>query len=118
MDLKLYLRRNRVYLKVKIKNLADEARTIRQETTKACKQKDYPLVNGLTEHRKGIVRGEARCSLAAYAFLRNRPKPHKIHKDDFKRITQIVEKFGCTRWFSQVGNEDQAKRLQDWLKGK
>jgi len=57
---------NRIQLKVKIISLADEAKTIRREEKKALTPE---LRHSLTEHRKGIVRHEARHSLLLYGFM-------------------------------------------------
>lgn len=66
----------RVYLKVKIKSLANEARIIRQEERKC---KDTDLRNGLTNHRKNEVRREARSTLIAYGFM-NGKKFYEIER--------------------------------------
>lgn len=76
----------RVYLKVKLVNLADEARTIRRlerarkKAARYAKEKNLPWYNqactefwGLKEHRIGIVRREARDSHLAYGFLKGTP---------------------------------------------
>jgi len=79
---------SKTYLKVKIKSLAAEARIIRKEEHKAKAHYRY-LKNkqghedqynraqstwyGLQQHRKIDVRQEARASLLAYAFIRNKP---------------------------------------------
>jgi hypothetical protein len=94
---------SKVYLKIKIKSLADEAKIIRHEEriykTKGYEaltqlrkldseggdatedalvllgrtNKNYKLFNGLKEHREGIVRSETRAALIAYGFLRGKP---------------------------------------------
>jgi hypothetical protein len=61
---------DRVYLKIKIKSLAEEARIIRLEERKSRTQ---ALRTGLIDHRKGIVRREARHSLLLYGFMRDWP---------------------------------------------
>lgn len=53
-------------LKIKIKNLADEARTIREEERKTSGMERWHLQN----HRKTVVRQAARANLLAYACLR------------------------------------------------
>lgn len=84
---------DRVYLKVKIKSLAAEAKIIRKEE---CKTK-YNYW-GLREHRKGVVRNEARHTLLAYGFIRG-----KAYKDieatchtepDWDKVKKMVEKYG------------------------
>lgn len=84
----------KTYLKVKIKTLATEAKIIRSEEkrwerrvylgTKYNSKTDqeeprykvvrnHPLRLGLQQHRKTVVRKEARLSQLAYAYLRGRP---------------------------------------------
>lgn len=63
----------RAKFRVKIKSLADEARTIRVEERTACEHGAYATCNGLHEHRVGVVRPEARAALLAYAFCRGVP---------------------------------------------
>ena len=75
------------FLKIKIRNLADEARIIRQEEIKT--KKNYHRLKGrqghetayerevdafwkLRDHRHGIVHSEARDSQLAYAFIRGK----------------------------------------------
>jgi len=67
------MRDSRIYLKVKIKSLAAEARIIRHEEAKARKWKNTALRVGLAGHRRGIVRSAARHTHLAYGFLRGRP---------------------------------------------
>lgn len=69
-----------VRLKVKIKNLADEARTIKHEERKALSWWKFRGENGqnaqynlLRNHRLEVVRTEARASLLAYGFLQAAP---------------------------------------------
>lgn len=87
-----------IYLKVKIKSLAEEARIIRREEHLAKQRKEYGWVNSLCEHRKAIVRPEARATQLAYAFLRGRsyaqvePKPRT--KPSWARVKAMVEKYG------------------------
>ena len=86
----------RIYLKVKIKSLAEEARIIRKETHRA---KNISIKNGLAEHRKGIVRFEARHTQLAYGFLRGlaySQMESKTHTEPtWKRMRKMVEKY-CT----------------------
>ena len=58
----------RLYLKVKIKSLAEESKIIRRE-----EKKNPTFKIHLADHRKGIVRTEARASMLAYGFLRGVP---------------------------------------------
>jgi len=86
------------YLKVKVISLADEARTIRKEENKAKALGETRLLLGLMDHRKGVVRPEARAALLAYGFLRGVPY-HKMEKrckeePDWKRVKRLASKFG------------------------
>lgn len=83
----------KTYLKVKIKTLATEAQIIRREEKRWEKRvylgtkynsktdqeeprykvvRNHPLRLGLQQHRKTVVRKEARLSQLAYAYLRGR----------------------------------------------
>ena len=96
------------HLKIKIVNLADEARTIRAEEGKTSGMVKWRL----QEHRKTIVRDAARCNLLAYAFLRGMPyelaeSPNTTKEIDWSRVKRIVKAFG--------GDPDL---LDDWYAGK
>ncbi len=124
----------RTHLKVKIKNLADEARTIRSEEQKAKKRsrslakkhggpiKDTYLRYSLWEHRcgprDGIVRREARSSLLAYAFIRGlsyEQVEKKAKPFDLAAVSRNIETFGPIRdhEHGESHGEFQA-RLQDF----
>jgi hypothetical protein len=74
-------------LKIKIKSLAQEARIIRREERRALRtgrwakaheelddqKSHYALYESLHGHRTMDLRGEARASLIAYAFMRGKP---------------------------------------------
>ena len=85
----------RVYLKVKVKSLAEEAKIIRREEKRA---KLLSIRIGLREHRIGIVRHEARHSHLAYGFLRGRAYLEIENKaseaPDWAKVRKMVEKFG------------------------
>lgn len=90
----------RVYLKVKIKSLGEEARIIRKETKKAT----LPSIkNGLYRHRIDVVRVEARHTHLAYGFLRGREYRQIEHgaktKPDWKKVRRMVEKYGSHKWW-------------------
>lgn len=90
------MRDQRVYLKVKIKSLAEEAKIIRKEESK-----NKFFRETLAAHRKGVVRSEARAAQLAYSFLRGRnyseleAKTH--HKPDWERVKKLVDKYGIFR---------------------
>ena len=98
-----------VFLKVKIKSLAAEARIIKREEQKRrkawrsvtraeTKKETGRQARGLREHRIGQVRPESRCALVAYGFLRGRP--YKVVENsaksepDWDRVQRLIEKFG------------------------
>jgi hypothetical protein len=58
-----------IHLRIKIKNLADEARSIREEARKTSGMVKW----GLNDHRTGVVRPHARHNLLAYGLLRRVP---------------------------------------------
>jgi hypothetical protein len=97
----------RVFLKVKVKSLAEEAKIIRKE-----EKKNLLLKQELADHRKKIVRFEARHALLAYCFLRGREyrdiEP-KCHVDpNWAKIRQMVERYGILQ------TEDMS--YHDWKK--
>ena len=116
----------RLYLKVKIKSLADEAKIIRTEEKKTDDPEKYW---GLILHRTGTVRREARHTLLAYGFLRGK-KYHQIeNKCDYppswEKVEKMVQKYGMPQigwklyWdLSPQGRttaqEDLIKRFNDW----
>lgn len=73
---------SKIYLKVKIKSLADEAKIIHKEEnialarlrSKKCKDEAsvQKLYQELRLHRKGIVASESRAALLAYALVRGK----------------------------------------------
>lgn len=83
----------RVYLKVKIKSLAAEAKIIRAE-----ERKNKYFRTGLSSHRKTVVRSEARHTLLAYGFLKGKRyrdlEPTAKNKPDWDRVRRMVEKYG------------------------
>lgn len=64
---------NTIYLKVKIKSLAAEARIIRLEEQRAKRSRQTDLRAGLHHHRTFKVRQAARYAQLAYGYLRGRP---------------------------------------------
>lgn len=111
----------RVYLKVKIKSLAEEARIIRKE-----EKKNKYFKEGLADHRKGVVRYEARHAILAYSFLRGRKYSeieNKCHTaPDWPRFMELVKKYGYM-WDADISNveyskkkEEERERAKDWGK--
>lgn len=104
--------KNRVrMLKVKVKSLAAEAQIIRLEESRSVPGSVQQ--NELHNHWVRDVRAEQRSSLLAYAFLRGRPLAACEAKckvePDWKRVGQIVEKFGTVE-----DRKDQAVRFGEW----
>lgn len=111
---------HRTYLKVKIKSLAAEAQIIRKE-----ERKNPKLREGLSEHRKGVVRRASRETLLAYGFLRGK-KYEEIEKTsrtqpNWSNVGKMVLKYGCIRCWEQESfsefqerNETLMKRFEEW----
>ena len=98
-----------LYLKIKIKSLAVEAKLIRLEERK---------VKGLTkhnlsEHRKHVVRPEARATLLAYGFLRGRDyrsiESNATTKPDWTKVKSMVKRYTDLPVTA-------AKQLDEWIK--
>lgn len=115
----------RMYLKVKLKSLAEEARIIRLETKRA---KRESIRNGLYLHRIGVVRHEARHTHLAYGFLRGKeyrqiePKAHTV--PDWNKVRNMVGKYGAhLDWSSEdcgydthkARKEEVRTRFDAWL---
>lgn len=124
-------------LKVKIKSLAEEAQIIRLEEKRALartpdgkpsKWTDPDLYCSLREHRVKDVRKEQRHSLLAYAFLRGVPyvkvepkvgrkdQPKWVSDPDWKRVGQLVDKFGLTWRATSEEKAVQKTAFEEWRK--
>lgn len=99
-----------IYLKVKLKSLAAEARIIREQEARSPYWR-----SGLREHRVGIVRSEARATLLAYGFLRGRSyqslEPAAKSKPNWEKVKAMVRKYGVL-WDPDQGG------YNDWVKAK
>jgi hypothetical protein len=117
----------RTHLKIKIKSLAAEARIIRDEVTKIkksskrCKDEDTERTlrwraESLTDHRKGVVREEARHSLLAYGLIRNIPysvmEEKCREKPNLKKVEEMARRFGANSDMIGVWME----AAKEWLK--
>lgn len=84
-----------VFLKVKVKSLAAEARIIHREESLA---RSADRKEALRHHRIRVVRPEARHSLLAYAYLRGRSyrTVESVSRTvpDFGIVERMVKKFG------------------------
>lgn len=126
---------NTVYLKIKIKSLAEEARIIRHEEKKWAGPSETRM--GLHHHRTHHVRMETRAALLAYAFIRGRrysqvestrwsesdlkwlDSPHYAAPMGFpiKRVTELVAKYGKT-YYSIAEKKDRVpeKAILNWMR--
>lgn len=101
----------RVYLKVKNKSLAEEARIIKLEEgrhTGLTRQ-------GLYLHRINVVRPEARATLLADCFFRGKEYSEIEHKTytpaylmPWQKVKKMVESY-CT-------NKERKSELDEWIK--
>jgi hypothetical protein len=97
------------YIKVKILSLAAEAKIIRKQEQKARSHGNRSLRIGLADHRRGIVRHEARHAQLAYGFLRGMPykkmeaKCHPGCGPDFDKVKSSIERYVCAR--REIGTE-------------
>ena len=91
------------YIKVKILSLAAEAKIIRKQEQKARAHGNRSLRIGLADHRRGIVRHEARHAQLAYGFLRGMPykkmeaKCHGGCGPDFNKVKSSIDRYICVR---------------------
>lgn len=137
------------FLKVKIKSLAEEAKIIRKEENKLkiikvevpvkdragnvirmrnrrkLAERHLYTFNSMREHRVGVVRSEARNSLIAYAFIRNKPYAVVSPKDqrlvDYSKVWSMVRKYGPADLTNLPGTHEAVKayetKLDAWFKG-
>jgi len=108
-----------VALRVKIKSLAEEAGLIRLEERRAKRRGSSRLLHSLQEHRRGVVRAEARASLLAYGFLRGRPywavEATRGSEPDWDYVGKLVRKFGAVSdWSSDGMGSDISTAIQDY----
>jgi len=82
------------HLRIKIKNLADEARTIREEARKTSGMEKWEL----NHHRTTVVRSAARHNLLAYGLLHGVPYSVMEKKcastPSFSTVEKHAKKFG------------------------
>jgi hypothetical protein len=103
------MKRNQ-YLRVKIKSLADEAKTIRREERIANEARDYSTQNRLHNHRTGPVRRAARETLLAYQYLRGIPyaacESENSRPVNWKAVERMCKEYGGV-----------ALDHEEWVKG-
>lgn len=90
-------RRARVFLRVRSKELAEEARFIRLEEKRAKARRKTHLLNELAEHRKMVVRPQARLTHLTLAYIRGMPYGVVEQPDsrpfDKKALVKMVGRF-------------------------
>ena len=103
-----------VHLKIKIKSLADEAKTIRVEANKTSGMAKWRL----NDHRTGIVRSHARLNLLAYGILTGMPYERMEKKcyeaPNFNEVSKIALRFGgseddVSAWVEAANEKSSAK---------
>lgn len=114
---------DRLFLKMKIKSLADEARTIRKEELKlkgTQKRETQMKRESLYLHRTKDVRWEQRATLLAYAFIRGRPYKevenhvlYPIWEPQLKRIAAMVRKYGSLE-HRNTPEATVVQKIKDW----
>lgn len=118
-----------IYLKVKLKALAAEARIIRSEEKKAKRNKTaiheigHPfgdlLINSLHHHRVVIVRREARATLWAYGYLRGRAfeQVERMNISMYNSDTYVELRKKTESMVRKYGTAEQLQALPNWFKG-
>ncbi|MFQ6011538.1 MAG: hypothetical protein ACE5KG_05145 [Nitrososphaerales archaeon] len=113
------MRDQRIFLKIKLKSLAAEARIIKHQEKKS-KYWNFQLYH----HRITVVRREARHTHLAYAFLRGRSYSQieeKCHTPpDWEQVRRMVTRYGV-RWNADEPREqfqdrltEQSERFDKW----
>ena len=111
------MKRN-IFVRVKLKSLAAEARIFRADELKCKKlgQGNSWQRQSLYDHRVGTVRREARATLLAYQYLRGipyaaceTPNPEKHNPLDVDSIRRMIKKYGPSNFTN--------KHLTDWFEG-
>lgn len=97
----------RLHLKIKIKNLAEEARIIRSEERKVRGRDRWELQH----HRKTVVRDEARRSQIAYAIIRG--KDPSVHWS-FDLTKRLQDKPHVERMVKKYGSSISVARLEEY----
>lgn len=102
-----------IELKIKVKNLADEARTIRKE-----EQKLHGMAKwNLQHHRKTTVRSAARRTQLAYQICRGRDWQsccsHNgfTRMQDFSEVSRMVKKYGTAEAIKSLPQVEAAMKL-------
>jgi len=102
-----------IELKIKVKNLADEARTIRKEEVKLHGVDKW----NLQHHRKTVVRNAARRTQLAYQICRGRDWESCASHDgftrrsDFSEVSRMVKKYGSAEAVNSLPKIESAMML-------
>lgn len=135
--MKYITKRNKAALTIKAKHLAHESRIIRQEERK-WRGLDKVF---FSEHRRGIVRNEARATQLAIAMMTGKPyeaierkchDPHLLNWYIVPRVAKMVEKYhkpsdeiqrGLNTMIKKKGWSEHRKTfftnaVRDWISGK
>lgn len=126
----------RLYLKIKIKSLAEEARIIRKEENKQRELRKNPVYPrekraetyfwGLRAHRHNDVGIEQRATLLAYGFL-NGKSYAQIEGNSFRtepawdRVRAMIRKYGDrSNWYTDADLTELEKWIaaSGWVKGR
>jgi len=85
-----------IHLKIKVRSLADESRSIRREANKTSGMAKWRL----NHHRTTVVREHTRYNLLAYGILRGIPyrvMERRCHEaPDFSKVATIAKRFGAS----------------------
>jgi hypothetical protein len=102
-----------IELKIKVKNLADEARTIRTEEQKLHGMEKW----NLQHHRKTVVRSAARRTLMAYQICRGRDWEASASRNrftrmsDYSEVCRMVKKYGSAEAVTSLPKIEAALML-------
>lgn len=101
----------RVYLKIKVKSLAEEAKIIRNEERKY--KGESPEFQGLHLHRINDVRKESRSANLAYGFLKGRSYSQIEHpnsrRPDWDRVYNLIKKYNTT-----IDKDELHNKFKSW----
>ncbi len=105
-----------IFLKVKIKSLAEESRIIRLEERRAGLHHNRGLRQSLADHRRGVVRRESRNTLLAYAYLRGKSYRNcertSHNEPNWDSIKRMIEKYGKLKQpLEEWKNEQESESL-------
>jgi len=87
------------HLKIRIKNLSDESKTIRSEERRAKRFEDHELRESLHLHRVGVVRTASRHANLANACIRGvsyaRLEMTSRTEPNWREVQKTAKRFGC-----------------------